>query len=103
MWQNVHLPAVVPFPDIAVELFQYFELAALVLGLFTAIILFAKSKTKGYRGIFWSRWFASVLIVFFGVLFAYYVLYKTIKTPPILLMYLEAFLFFVITHPSAAL
>jgi hypothetical protein len=98
MWQqlNSHLPDVVPYPDIAIVLFQYVELAALLLGLLTAIILFGKSKTKGFRGIFWSWWFALVLIVFVGVYFKYYVLYETIKTPLIPLMYLEAFLFFYI-------
>jgi hypothetical protein len=98
MWQQLisHLPDVLPFPDIAIELFQYVELAALALGVLTAIILFAKSKTKGFRGIFWSRRFALILIVFLGIYFIYYVLYETIKTPPIPLMYFEAFLFFLI-------
>jgi hypothetical protein len=69
MWQNVHLPAVVPFPDIAVELFQYFELAALVLGLFTAIILFAKSKTKDtevFFGVDGLRRFLSSFLAYFS-------------------------------------
>ena len=93
MWQQLigHLPDVVPFPDIAIELFQYVEVATLALGILTAIILFTKSRTKRYTGIFWSWRFALLLIAFVVVYFIYYVLYKTIKTPPIPLMYLEAF------------
>jgi hypothetical protein len=89
-----YVPDLIPYPYVARDLFKSAELGVVVLGLLIAIILYRQSRKRGYTGLFWSRWLVRAIIAFAVLLFGYLVLFYSIDTPPVALMYFEAFLFF---------